>query len=97
VTGIIVYFQLWAEKANYAAAMGMFVIELMFAIFSPFITYYYCQGSSLALAGAIGSAMAAAGAGVGIGTKKAGGAGIGAIASKLAPPKPKRDRPVAET
>ena len=57
VTGIIVYFQLWAEKANYAAAMGMFVIELMFAIFSPFITYYYCQGSSLALAGAIGSAF----------------------------------------
>jgi hypothetical protein len=74
--------------------MGMFVIELMFAIFSPFITYYYCQGSSLALAGAIGSAMAGAGAGVGIGTKKAGGAGIGAIANKLAPPKPKRDRSV---
>lgn len=97
VTGIIVYFQLWAEKANYAAAMGMFVIELMFAIFSPFITYYYCQGSSLALAGAIGSAMAGAGAGVGIGTKKAGSAGIGAIASKLAPSKPKRDRPVAKT
>ncbi len=95
VTGIIVYFQLWAEKANYAAAMGMFVIELMFAIFSPFITYFYCQGSALALAGAIGAGMAGAGAGVGIGGKKGFGAAkkgvamaIDALKKKLTPPKP---------
>lgn len=85
VVGVIVYLQLWAETKD--GGIGIFVIELLMAIFAPVLTFFYCQGSALALAGAMNSMASApvrgaAGAGMKalgqFGGGMAKGAGIGA-------------------
>ncbi len=85
VVGIVVYLQLWAETKD--GGIGIFVIELLMAIFAPVLTFFYCQGSALALAGAMNSMASApvrgaAGAGMKalgqFGGGMAKGAGIGA-------------------
>jgi ABC-type multidrug transport system fused ATPase/permease subunit len=85
VVGIIVYLQLWAETKD--GGIGIFVIELLMAIFAPVLTFFYCQGSALALAGAMNSMASAPVRGaMGAGMKALGqfgggmakGAGIGA-------------------
>jgi hypothetical protein len=53
ITGIIVYLQLWMETNN--GNIGIFVIQILLAIFAPVATFFYCQGSALALAGAMNS------------------------------------------
>jgi hypothetical protein len=55
ITGIITYFRIWGEKSGGTGAFGAFVVELLLAVAAPFITFFYCQGSALALAGAINS------------------------------------------
>ena len=85
VVGIIVYLQLWAETKD--GGIGIIVIELLMAIFAPVLTFFYCQGSALALAGAMNSmATAPVRGAMGAGMKALGqfgggmakGAGIGA-------------------
>jgi hypothetical protein len=81
ITGIVVYLQLWMETRG--GNIGLFVIELMLAIFAPVATFFYCQGSALALAGAMNSMASApvkgaVGAATGGASKFLGGAAKGA-------------------
>jgi hypothetical protein len=39
--------------------VGLFVIELLLAVFAPIVTFFYCQSSALALAGALNSMTSA--------------------------------------
>jgi hypothetical protein len=96
IVGIIVYLQLWMKSSsNGFAQIGLFVIEFLLAIFAPVATFFYCQGSALALAGALNSAMSApirgvaGGAGkalgaIGGGASKSFGAGVASRTSKIA-------------
>ena len=88
ITGIVVYLQLWGESNGLAAYT--FVIELLLAVFSPFATYFYCQGSALAFAGALNMSAAAFAGGAkgavsaaGSGSKRLGGAIAKVVTSKL--------------
>jgi hypothetical protein len=77
IVGIIVYLQLWMKSSsNGFAQIGLFVIEFLLAIFAPVATFFYCQGSALALAGALNSALSAPIRGVAGGSMRAGGAMI---------------------
>ena len=73
IIGIIVQLQAWMENKN--GSPGLFVIELLMAVFAPVLTFFYCQSSALALASAISnlSNMPLRGAGA------AAGRGVGAI------------------
>ncbi len=57
ITGIIVQLQAWMETNS--GNVGLFVIELLLAVFAPIVTFFYCQSSALALAGALNSMAAA--------------------------------------
>jgi hypothetical protein len=57
ITGIIVQLQAWMETKN--GNVGLFVIELLLAVFAPVATFFYCQSSALALAGALNSMASA--------------------------------------
>jgi hypothetical protein len=81
IVGIVVYLQLWMETRG--GNPGIFVIEIMLALFAPIATFFYCQGSALALAGAMNSIASApikgaAGAATGGASKFLGGAAKGA-------------------
>jgi hypothetical protein len=96
IVGIIVYLQIWIKgSSNGFAQIGLFVIEFLLAIFAPVATFFYCQGSALALAGALNSALSApmrgvaGGAGkalgaIGGGAAKSFGAGVASRTSKIA-------------
>jgi hypothetical protein len=77
VTGIIVYLQIWSESgaAGIVGGFGLFVIELLMAIFVPAITYYYCQGTALAMSSAMNSMSAGAVKGTAANVFKLGKAG----------------------
>ena len=77
VTGIIVYLQIWSESgaAGLVGGFGLFVIELLMAVFVPAITYYYCQGTALAMSSAMNSMSAGAAKGTAANTFKLGKAG----------------------
>jgi hypothetical protein len=77
VTGIIVYLQIWSESgaAGMFGGFGLFVIELLMAIFVPVITYYYCQGTALAMSSAMNSMSAGAVKGTAANVFKLGKAG----------------------
>jgi hypothetical protein len=82
IVGIIVYLQLWMKSSsNGFAQIGLFVIEFLLAIFAPVATFFYCQGSALALAGALNSGLSAPMRGVAGGVGKTLGA-IGGGAAK---------------
>lgn len=89
VTGIIVYLQIWSESgaAGMVGGFGLFVIELLMAIFVPAITYYYCQGTALAMSSAMNSMSAGAIKGTAANVFKLGKAG-----GKMATNKIKRMR-----
>jgi hypothetical protein len=84
ITGIIVYLQLWMESRG--GNPGLFVIEFLLAIFAPVATFFYCQGSALALAGALNSIASAPIRGAASGAMRVGGAAAksfgGAIATR---------------
>jgi hypothetical protein len=57
IISIMVSFKSWSQgQSNASLAVGVFVIELLMAVAAPFLTFFYCQSSALALAGAINSA-----------------------------------------
>jgi hypothetical protein len=56
IISIMVSFKMWSQgQANASLAVGVFVIELLMAVAAPFLTFFYCQSSALALAGAVQS------------------------------------------
>jgi hypothetical protein len=57
IISIMVSFKMWSQgEVNASLAVGVFVVELLMAVAAPFLTFFYCQSSALALAGAINSA-----------------------------------------
>ena len=60
IVGIVVYLNLWAQSTS-VGVMTFFVmaIQLLIAIYAPVLTFFYCQGSALALAGAMNSIASA--------------------------------------
>lgn len=58
LVGIIVYLQLWSARLSGGNPLGpifIVVIQILMAIYAPILTFFYCQGSALALAGAMNS------------------------------------------
>jgi hypothetical protein len=55
IVGIISYLQLWVQtnSSNGFLSLVLMVMGLLMAIYAPFVTFFYVQGSALALAGAI--------------------------------------------
>ena len=74
---MIVYLNLWAQSQTGLASLGIFTIGILMAIYAPFLTFFYVQGSALALAGAMnaipGNAIGSLAKGVGGMTGKVGG------------------------
>jgi hypothetical protein len=73
IVGIIVQLQAWMESKN--GSPGLFVIELLMAVFAPALTFFYCQNTALALAGAMSNLTSAPFRGAGAAAAK----GVGAI------------------
>ena len=59
--------------------MLLIVIGLLMAFYAPILTFFYVQGSSLALAGAMNAMGSVANKGIKGGASKAGGAAAGAF------------------
>jgi hypothetical protein len=82
IVGIISYLQLWVQTNSNNAFLSMLliIIGLLMAFYAPVLTFFYVQGSALALAGAMnaipGNAIGGAAKGVG----RAAGKGIGSAA-----------------
>lgn len=83
LVGIIVYLNLWAQSQTGLASLGLFTIGILMAIYAPVLTFFYVQGSALALAGAMnaipGSAIGGAARGVGGAVGKVAGGAAGAF------------------
>lgn len=80
IVGIIVYLNLWAQSQTGLASLGIFTIGILMAVFAPVLTFFYCQGSALALAGAMNSMGSAPIKGV----ASAGGKALGQFGSGIA-------------
>jgi hypothetical protein len=83
IVGIIVYLNLWAQSQTGLASLGIFTIGILMAIYAPFLTFYYCQGSALALAGAMNSLTSAPARGAARGAGRVGGRAAGRLGSSL--------------
>jgi hypothetical protein len=68
IVGIVVQLQLWMESNN--GSVGLFVIELLLAVFAPVLTFFYCQSTALVLASAMSSLTQAGFRGVGTAAAK---------------------------
>ena len=81
IIGIISYLQLWVQtnSNNVFLSMLLIVIGLLMAFYAPILTFFYVQGSSLALAGAMNAMGSVANKGIKGGASKAGGAAAGAF------------------
>jgi hypothetical protein len=85
IIGIISYLQLWVQtnSSNVFLSMLLIVIELLMAFYAPIVTFFYVQGSALALAGAMnampGSVVGGAAKGVGGAVGKVAGGAAGAF------------------
>jgi hypothetical protein len=83
IVGIIVYLNLWAQSQTGLASLGIFTIGILMAIYAPFLTFFYCQGSALALAGAMNSLTSAPARGAAKGAASTGGRAAGKLGSSL--------------
>jgi hypothetical protein len=83
LVGIIVYLKLWADSQTGLMSLGIFTIGILMAIYAPFLTYFYCQGSSLALAGAMNSLTSASAWGAAKGVGRVGGRAAGKVGGSL--------------
>ena len=83
LVGIIVYLNLWAQSQTGLASLGIFTIGILMAIYAPFLTFFYCQGSALALAGAMNSLTSAPARGAVRGVGRVGGRAAGRLGSSL--------------
>ena len=83
LVGIIVYLNLWAQSQTGLASLGIFTIGILMAIYAPFLTFFYCQGSALALAGAMNSLTSAPARGAARGVGRVGGRAAGRVGGSL--------------
>jgi hypothetical protein len=79
IVGIISYLQLWVQTNSNNAFLSMLliIIGLLMAFYAPVLTFFYVQGSALALAGAMNSMSTAPIRGVAGGLKGAAGRAAG--------------------
>jgi hypothetical protein len=83
IVGIIVYLNLWAQSQTGLASLGIFTIGILMSIFAPVLTFFYCQGSALALAGAMNSLTSAPARGAVSGAGRVGGRIVSRLGSGL--------------
>ena len=85
IIGIISYLQLWVQtnSDNAFLSLLLIVIGLLMAFYAPILTFFYVQGSALALAGAMNSIGTAPIRGVAGGIKSAAGKVGGAAAGQF--------------
>lgn len=83
IVGIISYLQLWVQTSSTNSFMSILsiIIGLLMAFYSPALTFFYVQGSALALAGAMNAIPGNAIGGAAKGVIGAAGKGVGSAAS----------------